>query len=216
MTKIGIVAHQSRTGKAHNLFHEIEADRIFFDDGTLGCEGNHRTAWAWLASVADDDDQLVVLEDDALPCNDFREQLDAALAKAPVDVVSLYLGRSRPVQWQNFVKQAVWQADHDDACWIIGNATLHAVGIAIRGPDLVESMLNRTSQYNRPIDERITMWCRQFGHDVGYCWPSLVDHDDDLPTTVVHRDGKRREPGRVAWKVGTRDRWTPRAVRLCP
>ena len=202
--------------RATNLFHEIRADRIFFDDGTLGCEGNHRTAWAWLASVADDDDQLVVLEDDALPCNDFRAQLDAALAKAPVDVVSLYLGKARPIQWQNFVKQAVWQANHDDACWIVSNATLHAVGIAIRGPDLVESMLNRTSQYARPIDERITMWCRQFGHDVGYCWPSLVDHDDDLPTTVVHRDGKPRERGRVAWKVGTRDRWTRRAVRLRP
>ena len=33
----------------------------------------------------------------------------------------------------------------------------------------------------RPIDERITMWCRMFGHPVAYAWPSLLDHDDDLP-----------------------------------
>lgn len=216
MTRIGIVAHESRMGKAHNLFHEIGADRIFPDDGSLGCEGNHRWAWAELSRVASDSEWIVVIEDDALPCNDFREQLDACLRSAPVDVVSLYLGKGRPKQWMDFVRQAVCQADSEDACWITGNAMLHAVGVAIRGPELVDSFLNRSSQYTRPIDERITMWCRQFGNDVGYCWPSLLDHDDDLPTTVAHRDGQPRERGRVAWSMGTRSRWTPRAVRLRP
>lgn len=214
MTRIGIVAHESRTQKALNLFHEIGADKIYFDDGTLGCEGNHRWAWADLARNAEDDEFLVVIEDDALPCNDFREQLDAALRVAPTDVVSLYLGKSRPIQWQGFVRQAVSRAGLEDACWITANAMLHAVGVAIRGPDLVESMLNRTSQSSRPIDDRITMWVRQFGHEVSYCWPSLVDHDDALPTTVVDR--QVREPGRVAWRSGTRSRWTRRAVRLRP
>ena len=214
MTRIGIVAHESRLGKANNLFHEIQADRIFIDDGTLGCEGNHRWAWSEVCRNAADEEFLVVIEDDALPCNDFREQLDAALAKAPTDIVSLYLGRSRPIQWQEFVRQAVSHANSENACWITANAMLHAVGIAMRGPELVESMLNRTSQMTRPIDDRITMWCRQFGHEVSYTFPSLLDHDDDLPTTVVDR--QVRAPGRVAWKVGTRARWTRHAVRLRP
>lgn len=212
--KIGIVAHESRITRALKLFHDIRADQLFPDDGSLGCEGNHRMAWATLASGAFDDEWLVVIEDDALPCNDFRAQLADALDHCPTDIAGLYLGRSRPPQWQDFIQQAVWRADDENACWITSDAVLHAVGVAMRGPELVESMLNRTSKMMRPIDERITMWCRMFGHPVAYAWPSLLDHDDDLPTTHAHRDGEHRDRGRVAWSVGTRERWTSRSVAL--
>jgi hypothetical protein len=213
--KLGIVCHESRITRGTNLFHEVEADRIFTDDGTLGCEGNHRRAWAELARNARESEWIVVMEDDALPCNDFRQQLSLALSVCPVDVASFYLGRMRPVAWQQFIEQAVAQADSQDACWITSDATIHAVCLAIRGPELVERMLNWTSKHYRPIDQRISSWCRQFGHETCYSFPSLVDHDDDLPTTVVQRaDREEREKGRVAWRFGSRDRWTSKSVRL--
>lgn len=203
--------------RATNLFHEIRADRIFTDDGTLGCEGNHRMAWGWLASIADDDDFLVVVEDDAIPCDEFREQLSAALDVCPTNVASLYLGRLRPVAWQDFIRQAVAQADSENACWITSDAVIHAVCLAIRGPDRVEAMLNWTSKHYRPIDQRISAWCRQFGHETAYSFPSLIEHDDDLPTTVVERaDREEREKGRVAWRFGSRDRWTSKSIKLRP
>jgi hypothetical protein len=201
-------------GKANNLFHEIAADRIFIDDGTLGGPGNHRWAWAELACTASESEWIVVIEDDALPCNDFREQLDSALDVCPVDIASFYLGKCRPKPWMPFVEQAVARALSEQACWITSDAVIHAVCVAIRGPELVESMLNRTSKHFRPIDERISFWCRQFGHETCYSFPSLVDHDDDLPTTVVHPDREEREKGRVAWRFGSRDRWTSKSIKL--
>ena len=75
-------------------------------------------AWATLASGAFDDEWLVVIEDDALPCNDFRAQLADALDHCPTDIAGLYLGRSRPPQWQDFIQQAVWRADDENACRI--------------------------------------------------------------------------------------------------
>jgi GR25 family glycosyltransferase involved in LPS biosynthesis len=213
--KVGIVSHESRMMRATNLFHEIEADQIFTDDGTLGCEGNHRRAWAELARNARVSQWIVVMEDDAIPCEDFNAQVEAALDVCPVDVASFYLGRSRPIAWQTFIEPAVARADSEHACWITSDATIHAVCIAIRGPELVEMMLNRTSKHIRPIDQRISFWCRQFGHETAYSWPSLVDHDDDLPSTIVQRaDGEEREKGRVAWRFGTRDRWTSRSIKL--
>jgi hypothetical protein len=47
-----------------------------------------------------------------------------------------------------------------------------------------------------------------------YTWPSLVDHADVPSAIAFPTDGEVRERGRVAWKVGTRDRWTRRSVEL--
>lgn len=214
--RIGIVAHEARIAKAYNLFHEVQADYIRVDSTTdgLGCEGNHRAVWASTAAMADEGEWVVILEDDALPVPSFRAEASAALAVAPADVVSFYMGKLRPGHWQAFMGQAVAQANSDNACWILSDTTLHAVAIALRGPDLVDMMLNRTSTMTRPIDERITMWCRQFGHATAYSHPSLVDHADETPCITTRFDGAEREPGRVAWQVGTRPHWSSAAVKL--
>ena len=212
--KVGIAAHEDRIVNAHNLSHAVWADHVSVDDGTLGCEGNHRKVWRAISDIAQPDEWCVVLEDDAIPVPDFRRQAEAALAVAPATVVSFYLGRINPVHWQGFIEKAVSQADSVDACWITSDTTLHAVGIAIRTPKLVNAMLKRTSEYARPIDERITMWCRNFGHPTAYTHPSLVDHADGDPVIAQRRDGTVRTPGRVAWSYGPRRRWTTSSVPL--
>lgn len=213
---IGIVAHEKRMGMAYNLFHEVQADYIQVDNGTLGCEGCHRRVWRQTAELAADDEWIIVMEDDALPVDNFRQQAQQALDAVPdnVDVVSFYLGQMRPSHWQPFIRQAVAQADSSKACWITSDTTLHAVCVAIRNKDVVAQMLRQTAKYSRPADERISLWCRQFGHNTAYSWPSLVDHRDEDPVITRRQDGLPRERGRVAWQVGTRDRWTAKAVKL--
>jgi hypothetical protein len=58
------------------------------------------------------------------------------------------------------------------------------------------------------------MWTSRNNIDIAYALPSLVNHADDIPSLIQHRDGEPRPPGRVAWRHGTRRRWTPISVPL--
>ncbi|CKH13395.1 hypothetical protein PXH78_33115 [Mycolicibacterium smegmatis] len=204
---IGVVAHWKRADMAQALAEQVSASFVSVDDGTLGAEANHLQVWKHLADMGTT--HCCVLEDDAVPVDGFRDQLDQAIEVAPAPVVSLYLGRSRPPQWQPKIYRAIEKAD-DDTCWIVGTHLLHAVGVVIP-TDLVQSMTSHRT--NLPIDQSISLWARVRGHRVAYTVPSLVDHLDG-PTLIQHPDGKPRPAGRVAWQVGTRNKWTDKAVNL--
>ena len=154
----------------------------------------------------------VVLEDDAIPVENFRPQLDEALDNAPTPIVSLYLGRKRPPHLQDFIRQAIHHADQQDACYITATAMLHAVGVAIR-TDLVQPMLDATESVAPPWDYTIGTWAQAEHHTISYLVPSLVDHADD-DTLITHPDKMPRAKGRTAWRTGTRTNWTTTAVTL--
>jgi hypothetical protein len=124
--------------------------------------------------------------------------------------VSLYLGRLRPPQYQHMIQPAIDRAEASGAHWLVSRQLLHAVGVAIRG-DLLDDMLSHLD--DSPIDEAINTWVNRKFYRVAYTFPSLVQHDDG-PTLIQHRDGQHREPGRVAWKTGTREHWENRIVEM--
>lgn len=208
--RLGIVAHTARFANAEVLSRTTDADFVSYDTGVRGCEGNHRDALERLHRNARGADFLVVLEDDALPVPGFRDQLAAALITTPAPIVSLYLGRSRPPQWQPRIADAVEKADANDASWITSGHLLHAVGYAVR-TELAPSLLGHVTDL--PVDEGISAWARTQRHQVAYTHGSLVEHADG-PTLISHRDRQPRPPGRVAWRVGGRDTWTSRSVEL--
>lgn len=201
---VGVVGHTSRVAEAKLLTRMVRADFLSVDNGVMGCDANHQLVQRHLSALPAD--WCVVLEDDAVVSPSWRFQVCAALEVAPEPVVSLYLGRQRPPQYQRQVVQAVAKANTADASWIVGRRMLHAVGYAVRA-DLMASLNDFDS--GLPADERLSAWCSS----VAYCWPSLCDHAD-LPTVVAHRDGQPRVPGRTAYRVGVRDVWTERAVPL--
>ena len=53
------------------------------------------------------------------------------------------------------------------------------------------------------IDDAIALWAKCHAYPVAHTWPSLIEHRDSL--SVAH---DYRPPGRVAWRTGTRQRWT--------
>jgi hypothetical protein len=206
--RIGIVAHTSRSTQAKQLGRQVKSDFVSIDNGVMGCDENHYTVQRHLAALPST--WSIILEDDAVPVNDFRAQAEQALIMAPSPIVSFYLGRRRPPHWQGRIGNAVAQATHDQATWIVGTHLLHAVGYAIR-TELLPSLLDHHSP--RPSDEHITGWAQRFGHTISYTWPSLVDHAD-VPTIVEHPDGQPRPAGRKAWHTGSREHWTTKAVTL--
>lgn len=186
------------------LSDQVSAQFLSVDNGTLGCTGNHLAAWKWHAD--NPSRWAVVLEEDAVPVDDFREQLTAALDVAPAPIVSLYLGTG-------YIEDArtaalLKHADAADTNWIITRGrVLHAVALAVRH-DVLSSMicdLHRSAQ----IDRELSRWARRRGYDVAYSHPSLVDHAD-IPSLVT----RYRRSQRRAWHLGTRNEWHVEATRM--
>lgn len=209
MISTAVVAHEARITAATNLATNLDAV-LTVDGGSLGAEANHLRAWQ--ATGTADGDWALVLEDDAQPVPNFLEQAGQALAVAPAPIVSFYLGKNKPKAWQHRIAQALDQADMAGAHWIDTHYLLHAVAVAMRS-DLREDWLDWAPHHDFPIDQRLSEWARMRGHRIAYTVPSLCDHLDG-PTLVQHRDRQPRERGRVAWRTGTRDAWTSRAVRV--
>lgn len=204
---VGVVAHKTRISAATHLADEVRACYVSIDDGALGCEGNHRRVWEYVAAIGGGY-WTVVLEDDAVPVDDFAAQLTAVLEHAPTAIVSLYLGRSRPPQWQQRIERATGAAEAANASFIEYGRLLHGVGVAIKTrlvPDMLDTVGGHACR-TLPIDEAISAWARANGYRVAYTWPSLVDHADG-PTVASHRDRQARIEPRTAWRAGTRAHW---------
>jgi hypothetical protein len=203
---IGIVAHNARATHAHQLMEQVGATYMSMDNGTLGCEGNHRKVWDWLAGR--DTTWSVVLEDDCVPCDDFTAQLEQVLSVAPTPIVGLYLGTGTPPGWQQDIQTA--RDNHPDAHWYSTRFNLiNAVGVAIR-----TNLLPLTVQAGLPVDQGIANWCRTNHHTVAYVNPSIVDHRDEQPVIKDRHDGVRRDKPRKAWAFGTRTHWTDMTATL--
>lgn len=199
---IGIVAHETRRSMALDLAEATHAQVVSIDGGSRKCGGNHRYVWTRLTECRHR--WLCVLEDDAVPVDGFLEQLDAALFTAPEPIVSLYLGRERPPQYQDAIRIATEKADGDpDVRWIVAPRLYQAVGVAMLA-ELVPEMVHYTARKAFfAIDDGIAAWCKSHAYRVAHTWPSLVDHADG--PSVAHTF---RPVGRVAWRTGTRDAWT--------
>jgi hypothetical protein len=204
-TVVGVIAHHKRAEQAWQLAETVGASYVSVDDGSLGAEANHRRVWDRLANNHAGAEFCVALEDDAQPVDNFGDQLDKALAAAPCDVVSLYLGSGHPIHWQPRIQTALTA----DAHWLTCDHLFHAVAVAIR-----TELLPLRLDSRRPIDEAISRWCRTHRHSIAYTVPSLVDHADGPPLITHRADGTTRHRPRRAWRLGTRDLWTGEAAHL--
>ena len=204
MITIGICAHIARQHMAEQLAEQVGADFISLDEGTLGCNKNHRRTWTELAALPAT--HAVVLEDDAVPVPDFRHQCEQAIKASPTPITSLYLGRQRPPQWQRNIERAITTATRTDAHYILSTHMLHGVGIAIHN-DHIQPMLDFTATRNYlPWDEAVGCYARHAHQRIAYTHGSLVDHRDGI-ALIIHHDGKTRAPGRTAWHINTRPTW---------
>lgn len=210
---IGIVAHTARADAAHQLMESVGAAYMSVDDGTLGCDNNHRKAWQWMANN-NPGEWSTIVEDDAKPIPNFRHHLHHALAAAGTDIVSLYRGHrvNNPPGEQHGLN-ATERADDANACWIHSHLLLHAVAVAIKTP-LIDDMLKHIRTVALPIDEAITHFTVRNKLVVAYTHGSLVNHADTPTVITRHRDKLPRPPGRVAYHLGPPTEWTDKAVKL--
>lgn len=221
---IGIVAHHTRWGRAGKLADHLDAEIVAVDyDGKVGAGANHEACYQWLAETSTAP-WCVILEDDAVPVRNFRQQLDQVLRAAPdTGLLSLYLGRFRPPHWQPSIARVI-TGDHH---FLMGTELLHHVAVAIRTPLILPMLAHiRADQRYRdgklPIDEAVGAFARTAGMKIGYCHPSIVNHDTRLPTVIGRHvsqhsgeTGQRpRTELRQAWAFGSRDDWQTRTAAI--
>jgi hypothetical protein len=229
--EVAVVAHHQREDMAVELADKVGAAMIVWDKGH-GPRDTHERAWRELALLAPTGRHHreswwgMVIEDDAIPVADFRQCMRSALVHAPSSVVSAYLGRGRPANWQHSIAQVMAiQCD-----WLTARAVLHGVGIAVRGTriaDLVkrcapedQSWGHQVRRWRIPMDEAMDQWVRDRKITVAYSHPSLLDHDPHLPSIIGpdrHRTHAVRVPAalgahldpdyRRAWHVHPQRQW---------
>lgn len=213
--EIAIVAHTDRREQAYKLMGDTNASHMAMDDGRFGAGQNHLLAWDWLnkRSAAD---WAIVLEDDAIPCESFHDQLEMSLAVAPSSLVSLYLGRARPPHVQDSIASVI--VDPKDPCWLMSDMLYHHVGVAVSRQWVGQMTDGATHLIRRyPIDEAIGRWAQSRRIRISYTNPSLVDHRWDQLTVIKYRalDGTEdlverkvdKQSPRRAWRFGPRSEW---------
>lgn len=133
-----------------------------------------RAAWTLHDPVAD---WHLLLQDDARPAPHLLEALPGALehVTAPA-VVSLYLGRGRPVPgvWTGLERRA----DALSAAWIVGPMVMWGVALVVPTRLIPEMIAWGDAQHGIPDDMRVGRWARRKKLEAWFPWPSLVDHPD--------------------------------------
>lgn len=205
MISWAVVAHPSRSANIDALAEVLPGDTIICEDQYgIGADANHLRAWT--EASYSESTWSVVIEDDAVPVDDITTQARMALAAAPEPVVSMYLGKGRPVLFQDRISRTLATLGDKDPNWLTTTHMLHAVAVAVH-TDLIDDWLDWAHDKPRPADELMTAWCIARGHRVAYTWPSLFDHQDG-PSLIPADKRYRPERRRTAWRTGTREHWT--------
>ena len=189
---IAIVAHHSRRTMAEELASKLEADIVFMDEHSAGANSNHLRALSW---AAEQSDRVIIIEEDALPVEGFRDKAQDWLARFPDDMLSFYLGTGRPPQYQKEIAGMLVDADRVCSDHIVLSKLIHGVCYSPPQGRLARmlSAWNKTLAADYAVGEA-------FGGRVIYPCYSLVDHAD-LPTVERHPDNEPRTERRRAWRL---------------
>lgn len=184
---VAIAAHPKREPLVDKLLERLPVGTWAVWD--LGDDewGTHERAWRCTQTKVAT--HSLVLQDDAVVCDDLVPALEAALDLVPdTAVVSLYFGNA-----QNHPKivRAIQRARTEDAGWLVSTGTWWGVGIIIP-TGLVDDMLGFCARRREVYDRRLSIWCEHSPngpYPVYYPWPSLIDH---LDTDSLVKPGLRR------------------------
>lgn len=136
----------------------------------------HTGERALRAGIAVNSDWHIVLQDDAIICDNFYAQVENAIKYVPGQtIISLYTGKVRP--FPSRVTNAVKKAKN--ASWLEGNMLFWGVGILIPTRH-IEKVLDFVEGRTENYDVRVGVAFQRNRLPVFYTNPSLVDHNDNI------------------------------------
>lgn len=202
---VSIMAHPRRAPEAVILKKKLE-HYPFMDVSIIWDEINveWHTGERALRTGINKGDWHVVLQDDAVLTPNFYENLQGIIKAVPTKtIVSLYTGKVRP--FADRVTEAVNKAP--DGSWLTHFMLLWGVGIFMPSDHIerVLEFLDDPRYVDTPYDTRIGIAFQRNRLAIYYAIPSLVDHDDSIPSLLEHggteapRIAHRLANGLVGW-----------------
>lgn len=209
---VTIMAHPKRRHFVDALAEHLPGAEIAWDKENDRWETGRRALLAHDRQA----EYHIVVQDDAVLCNDFISGAAEALGHVRGRPVSFYTGAVRP--HRQHVAPAVAKARSMGVPWIAMRGPIWGVAIAVpvnHIEPLVEycDRLRDTPNY----DKRIEGYYLHRGVECWYSQPSLVDHRPvgENPSLIWGRDGNRQ----AYWFIGQERsalnvRWTPEVQRV--
>lgn len=209
---VAIMAHPARAEFVAELEELLPGARVVWDR----CGDRWDTGRRSMLAYDDAADWHVVVQDDAILCDDFLPELRQGLRYVGAGPVALYMGRSslggRPT------RMLVRSARRRRARWILGPGPKWGVGVAVKLKD-IHPMLHYCDDLEEPenYDLRMQEYFLSINRPCWYAAPSLVDHrvGEENPSLV---DGRGATKGRTARWFRRRPRppqigpWSPRTI----
>lgn len=188
--KIILVAHPDRIEYVKKLQTYLPILTTVVD--TISARSGHMTA---LKLAAEHDERVVIMEDDAIPVSGFNELAEFWCKAHPDDMISFYLGTSRPKEIQPWLDHRIGVARAAGETSILINMLLHGVCYSIPR-DRIDDVVRRMTIMSR-IHEADFAIGSAWGKRVVYPIESLVQHRDEQPVEK-HPNGEARIEPRVA------------------
>lgn len=198
MTKVAavVMAHQKRRRWAETLACRLDCP-IVWDHHNDRVETGLRSLQAYERTAT----HHLVVQDDAIICQDLIAGLEQAVEISQDRIVGLYIGAGRPLS-RFRLNQLARGADQQHAAWIDWRGTIWGVAVLI--PTVHLDGLIRSYQRGplRNYDTRLENSARKRRVQWWYTWPSLVDHRDvdENPSLAHPNHPDARKPGRVAYR----------------
>lgn len=191
--KVIIVAHPSRAHHVARLQDCLPVMTTVID--TVSAKSGHLSALRIASQLSE---RVAIMEDDAIPIRDFEALSDWWDMRRPDDLLSFYLGTSRPRQFQPMISERMNRADRrgDADIWL--PTLIHGVCYSIPRHGVAD-VLARTEMLDRVLEADFAVGAA-WGMPVCYPIESLVQHRDEAPVER-HPDGQARSEPRVARRL---------------
>jgi hypothetical protein len=196
-----VMAHPKREARAVALAEQLGAG-IVWDRGR-GLWDTARRAW-----LEQDGEWHTVIQDDAIPSEAFRENMDRILEHCYPHPVSWYFGTGKPPT-STPTEPLTVRAEQQGCSWIESGGPWWAVAVSVHSSLVEEMVAHCDTSKLKADDARYTAHFRRLGLTCLYTWPSLVDHAD-LPSIA----GPGQRGIRKAYKFGEAGKFDPEGPRL--
>lgn len=160
------MAHPERQEWAKELSQKLQAP-IVYDRISNVWDTCRR---AWLSQVSVGSEFTLVLQDDAIVCDNFIEKAEAILSSQSEDFVfSFYAGQ--------LLGSRIDQAIKHGQDFVTSGMIYNEIALCMR-TEHIESMVAYCDERKAVTDQEICNWCRVNRKKIYYPIPSLVDHRD--------------------------------------
>jgi hypothetical protein len=184
-----VMGHSDRAEFVTELLNRLDRPTPVYLDPAGPPSGNGdrvwsvaREAWSLFDPAAD---YHVLIQDDAIVCDDLLAGIEKALEHIPAgSVLSPYLGTGRmsPARWDHLERMA----DAAGAAWVRAERLMWGVCLALPTADIPAMIEWADRRGGVPDDMRVAGWAKRNDREVWYTWPSLVDHRT-VPSLTKHR-----------------------------